>query len=212
MQKLLVALLGLLLISGCASVSIPGSTGCKVDWAECVEDPEQIQLPTYEQLLQLPPPEKVKPVVAVYSFLDQTGQRKSREGIADFSSATTQAPDALLIDALKAAGGGTWFRVVERRGLDHLVRERQIIRSTREEYAKATGEDVKMAPMLFAGMILEGGIIGYDTNIETGGRGARTLGIGTSQVYRRDVVIVSLRAVSTMTGEVLMNVQHQKPF
>ena len=48
-------------------------------------------------------------------------------------------------------------------------------------------------------MILEGGIIGYDSNIETGGRGARTLGIGGQTQYRRDVVIVSLRAVSTLT-------------
>ena len=35
--------------------------------------------------------------------------------------------------------------------------------------------------MLFAGMILEGGIIGYDTNVETGGTGARWLGIGTTK-------------------------------
>jgi curli production assembly/transport component CsgG len=148
----------------------------------------------------------VQPIVAVYSFIDLTGQRKSREGIADFSAAVTQGGEALLIDALKAAGGGTWFRVVERKGLDHLVRERQLIRNTREE----AGEPSKVQAMLFAGLILEGGIIGYDTNIETGGRGARTLGVGASQVYRRDVVVVSLRAVSTLTGEVLMNVQTSK--
>ena len=35
-------------------------------------------------------------------------------------------------------------------------------------------------PLLSAGMILEGGIIGYDTNIETGGNGARYPGIGTT--------------------------------
>ena len=64
--------------------------------------------------------------------------------------------------------------------------------------------------MLFAGMILEGGVIGYDTNIESGGTGARYLGIGTTNQYRRDSIVISLRAVSTLTGEVILNVQTQK--
>ena len=34
--------------------------------------------------------------------------------------------------------------------------------------------------MLFAGMLFEGGIVGYDTNVETGGNGARYLGIGAN--------------------------------
>ena len=62
----------------------------------------------------------------------------------------------------------------------------------------------------FAGIILEGGIIGFDTNIETGGWGARYLGVGKSQAYRRDIVTVHLRAVSTLTGEILLNVQTSK--
>jgi curli production assembly/transport component CsgG len=100
--------------------------------------------------------------------------------------------------------------VVERVGLDHLTRERQIVRTTREQY-NTDGEDkTGLAPLLFAGIILEGGIIGFDTNIETGGVGARTLGIGYSQQYRRDIVTVSLRAVSTLTGEILLNVQTSK--
>ena len=118
----------------------------------------------------------------------------------------------MLMDALKSAGGGTWFRVVERQGLDHLVRERQIIRSARQDLAKAKGEEEAQGiqPMLFAGMIIEGGIIGYDTNILSGGRGARTLGIGASRQYRKDVVTISIRAVSVLTGEVLLNVQSKK--
>ena len=59
-------------------------------------------------------------------------------------------------------------------------------------------------------MIIEGGIIGYDTNILTGGRGARTLGVGYAKQYRKDVVTVSVRAVSVLTGEVLLNVQARK--
>lgn len=176
----------------------------------CVEEPEAIRLPAYKELLNLPPAEQ-KPIVAVYSFLDKTGQRKDSSSGQSFSTATTQGGLELLIDALKTAGGGTWFRVAERQGLDHLVRERQIIRSGREEVAKALGtEPQKLKPMLFAGMIIEGGIIGYDTNIKTGGRGARLLGIGKSKRYQQDVVTVSIRAVSVLTGEVLLNVQSKK--
>ena len=174
----------------------------------CVEQPEVVRLPSYIELLNLPPATD-KPVVAVYGFLDKTGQRKEREGIADFSTAVTQGGAEMLIDALKTAGDGSWFRVVERTGIDNLVRERQIIRSARQEFA-GDGGPKPLNPLLFAGMIIEGGIIGYDTNIKTGGRGARLLGIGKSKRYTQDVVTVSVRAVSVLTGEVLLNVQAKK--
>lgn len=136
----------------------------------CVEQPEVVRLPSFIELLQLPPA-KEKPIVTVYNFSDKTGQRKAREGIADFSTAVTQGGVEMVIDALKTAGNGKWFRVVERNGIDALVRERQIIRSARQEYAQATGEETQgLQPLLFAGMIIEGGIIGYDSNIRTGGR------------------------------------------
>ena len=182
---------------------------------ECIEEPQFIELPTYKKLRNLPPAE-VMPVVAVYKFDDLTGQRVSSDGVASFSTAVTQGAKDLLIDSLKAAGAkddpkGTWFRVVERGlGLDNLVRERQIVRSTREQFATEEKPAEGVQPLLFAGMILEGGVIGYDTNIETGGNGARYLGIGTTNQYRRDSVVVSLRAVSTLTGEVLLNVQTYK--
>ena len=197
------------LMQGCASFVAPGglnATGCASIF-ECVEDPEVVELPTHEELRQLPPAEKM-PVVAVYSFLDLTGQRKSVGGVAMFSTAITQGASTMLIDALKTAGNGKWFRVVERVGIDHLTRERQIVRTTREQYDEE--DDTGLAPLLFAGIILEGGVIGFDTNIKTGGRGARFLGIGMSQAYRRDVVTVHLRAVSTLTGEILLNVQTSK--
>ena len=201
-------IIALLLITGCASVPMYNDS-CTVDFAEtfgeCREAPEIVQLPTYEQLLNFPPAEQM-PIVAVYNFKDLTGQRKRRDNLADFSTAVTQGATELLIDALKTAGRGKWFRVVERHGIDHLVRERQIVRSTREE--NDTGKGIQ--PLLFAGIIFEGGIIGYDSNIESGGRGARTLGIGMQQSYRRDVVTVSLRGISTLTGEILLNVQTKK--
>lgn len=172
----------------------------------CKEFPEVVKLPSYLKLLELPAAERM-PVVAVYNFQDKTGQRKSREGIADFSTAVTQGATEMLIDALKSAGQGKWFRVVERQGIDNLVRERQIIRSARQEFQT---DEQGVGPLLFAGMILEGGIIGFDTNIQTGGRGARYLGIGASRQYRQDQVTVSLRAVSVHSGEVLLNVQTRK--
>ena len=148
------------------------------------------------------PPAKRKPVIAVYrdSFQDLTGQRKSNSSFALFSTAVTQAPEALLIRALKHAANGNFFRVVERVGLDNLTKERQLIRSTRENFE----EDQKLQPLLFAGLIIQGGVISYDTNIQSGGIGARYLGIGNSKQYREDVVTISLRLVSVSTGEILM--------
>jgi curli production assembly/transport component CsgG len=52
--------------------------------------------------------------------------------------------------------------------------------------------------------MIEGGIIGYDSNIRSGGNGARFLGIGGSQQYRVDEVVISLRLVSVNSGEVLL--------
>ena len=139
----------------------------------------------------------VQPVVAVYKFQDLTGQRKSIDGYASFSTAMTQAPETYLIRALKQS---KFFRVVERVGIDHITRERQIIRSTRQKFDDETEE----LPLLFAGILFEGGIIDYNTNLLSGGIGARYLGIGNSKQYREDTVIVAMRIVSVSTGEVLL--------
>tara|TARA_R110002074_G_scaffold207282_2_gene375861 strand:- start:1149 stop:2042 length:894 start_codon:yes stop_codon:yes gene_type:complete len=209
MKYIIVAML--LFLTGCAG--LPSMTdSCTTDFmkafGECVEKAEPVTLPASTRLSSLPPA-KDKVIVAVYKFQDLTGQRKSRENLADFSTAVTQGAEAFVIDALKTAGKGKWFRVVERTGLDNLVKERQIIRSAREEFEKKD-EDKKLQPLLFAGIIIDGGIIGYDTNIESGGRGARYLGIGSSTQYKRDSLVVSLRATSTLTGEILLNVQTKK--
>ena len=152
-----------------------------------IETPEVLNLQS-EELLNLPPAEH-KPVIAVYanSFQDLTGQRKSNSSFAMFSTAVTQAPEALLIRALKHAANGKFFRVVERVGLENLTKERQLIRSTRENFE----EDQQLQPLLFAGIIVQGGVIAFDTNIESGGIGARYLGIGNSTVYREDIVTIS---------------------
>lgn len=154
-----------------------------------------------EELLNIPAAKR-QPIIAVYSnsFQDLTGQRKSNSSFAMFSTAVTQAPEALLIRALKHAADGKFFRVVERVGLDNLTKERQLIRSTRENFE----EDKQLKPLLFAGLLIQGGVISYDTNIESGGIGARYLGVGNSKQYREDVVTISLRLVSVSTGEVLL--------
>ena len=206
-------LLALSVVAGCAQIPKWSDNPQDCSYLKnardyiCVDQPEVVDMPAYVKLLEVPPAEQM-PVVAVYGFKDLTGQRKARDGIADFSTAVTQGGTEMLIDALKTAGKGTWFRVVERQGIDNLVRERQIVRSTRKEYADE--ESQGLGPLLFAGMIIEGGIIGYDTNLQTGGRGARALGIAFSRQYRKDVVTVSVRAVSVLTGEVLLNVQAKK--
>ena len=158
-----------------------------------------------EDLLNVDPPIRT-PVIAVYreSFTDQTGARRSNSQFATFSTAITQAPHAYLIRALQHAGKNNdgFFSVVERVGLDHVTKERQLIRSTRESFE----ENQKLPPLVFAGLIMEGGVIGYESNTTSGGAGARYLGIGTSKAYRRDTVQVSLRTVSVTTGKVLMEV------
>ena len=155
---------------------------------------------------------QIKPVVAVYptSFTDQTGQRKSNSEFALFSTAITQQPSSLLIRALKHAADGQFFVVVERVGLDNLTKERQLIRSAREQ--SATEEDKKKAlrPLLFAGVLMEGAVISYETNLTSGGAGARYLDIGTSVMYREDSVTLSLRMVSVATGEILVEVLTEK--
>ena len=148
------------------------------------------------------PAAKSKPVVAIYpnSFKDQTGQRKSNGQFALFSTAITQSPEAFLIRALKHAADGKFFKVVERVGLDSLTKERQLIRSTRETFE----EDSAVKPLLLAGLLMQGGVLSIDTNIRSGGIGARYLGIGSSKEYREDLITVSLRLVSVSTGEVLI--------
>ena len=167
--------------------------------------PSILQIQSIE-LLNVQQP-KAPIVVAVYpnSFTDQTGQRKSNSEFALFSTALTQAPSHLLIRSLKHTADGKFFRVAERVGLDNLTKERQLIRSAREQNEKSDGPKPIM-PLLFAGVLMEGAVIGFDTNIKSGGRGARYLGIGTSTQYRVDNITVALRMISIATGEVLIDV------
>ena len=194
-----------LLLSGCANLAFQEQTNC-IDLLICPEGPKIVPSSAH-QLLNLPSPNN-QAVVAVYSFPDLTGARKSKDNIASFSTAVTQGGLTILTEALRDAGRGTWFVVVERSGLDNLSRERQLIVNTRKTYNGEEGNTLK--PLLYAGMILEGGIVAYDSNIRTGGSGARALGVGAKNQYREDIVTVSIRAILVQTGEVLLNVTTSK--
>lgn len=166
--------------------------------------------PTYDELMNMPPP--ARPItVAVYGYFDQTGQYKASENVQTLSRAVPQGGTSILVKALQDVGDGSWFRVVERERLENLLRERQIIREMRARY-DGDGNLAKnyLPPMVFAGVLFEGGIISYDSNTLTGGLGAQYLGIGGRTEYREDTVTVYLRAVSTNTGEVLKSVMARK--
>jgi curli production assembly/transport component CsgG len=203
LSQYLLVLLAVLAVSGCAATvggmfkENYGGTIEKVDQAEIQEFLFNRELRNLSSVSQ-------KPVIAIYSFTDMTGQRKPDANLSSFSSAVTQAPEVFLIRALRGAGNGNVFTVVERKGIDNLSKERQLIRSTRETF---DGEgDNRLPPLLFAGLIIEGGVVGYDTSVQAGGLGARYLGIGASTRYIRDTVTVSLRLISVATGEVLIDV------
>ena len=203
LRSLSVALLSSYLLSSC-TILIPDPIENNIAPIQRIEQAE-IRSLVNDELLNVDPASRT-PVIAVYreSFTDQTGARRSNSQFATFSTAITQAPHAYLIRALKHAGKNKdgFFEVVERVGLDHVTKERQLIRSTRESF----DERQKLPPLVFAGLIMEGGVIGYESNTTSGGAGARYLGIGTSKAYRRDTVQVSLRTVSVTTGKVLMEV------
>jgi curli production assembly/transport component CsgG len=176
---------------------LPGCAAIHMELAQ--EEPIKV---TAKQNLwdQLPSLDGPPMTVAVYGFRDLTGQNKPNDKLALFSKAVTQGGEVFLIKSLQDSKN--YFRVVERVGLDNLVKERQLIRNQREVYEGKEAKPLK--PLTVAGILLEGGIIGYDSNIRSGGNGARFLGIGGSQQYRVDEVTVSLRLISISSGEVLM--------
>ncbi|MBS7334122.1 MAG: curli production assembly protein CsgG [Weeksellaceae bacterium] len=168
--------------------------------------------PYTQKLKSLPLPNE-KVVVAVYKFKDQTGQYKPSEYNANWSTAIPQGTTSILLKALEDS---RWFTTIERENISDLLNERQIIKSTRQEYAAfQSPEEQKLTnqilpPLLFAGIIIEGGIVSYDSNIMTGGAGARYFGVGGSTEYRQDRISVYLRAVSTNNGKILKTVYTSK--
>ena len=179
--------------------------------ASCASRPDfdvRTQNVMYKDLTEINSPKGEPIIIAVYDFLDMTGQKKPSDSVASMSTAVTQGSYQLLIKALQDAGDGKWFRVVERTSLPSLLQERKLIRSTRQQ---VNGEGAEpLPPLLFAGAYITGGIVGYDSNTKTGGLGARVLGIQTHKQWRQDVITIILRLVNVQTGEVVISTTVEK--
>jgi len=198
--KLSLITLAVVALAGCSAIRPLGSTQIKEE--------AKVSETINKSFTNIPAPAGPAVTVAVYGFKDLTGQRKPSSTLSLFSTAVTQGAEAYLMKSLQEVGNRQWFTVVERVGLDNLLKERQMIKQTREIY---DGANAKMLPPLqMAGVILEGGIIDYNSNTLTGGTGARWLGIGAQTAYTQDVVVISLRLVSVQTGEVLTTVTVEK--
>ncbi len=196
--KRLLVVLGLCMLSSCGALF---NQPFEAEKARVGEFSKSTQT-----LLDLP--EANRPLeVAVYNFSDQTGQFKALENGSTFSTAVTQGATSILIKALEDSG---WFKPIERENFANLTTERNIIRNTQKEYLKLNPNEKSLPPLLYAGLLLEGGIISYDTNIVTGGIGARYFGLGGSAQYRQDRITVYLRAVSTNNGEILKTIYVSK--
>lgn len=196
--RLIIPVLALLL-SGC---------GAYFNQPYTPQDARIGELTSKTQLLRDMPEPYKDLVVGVYNFKDQTGQYKAQEGGSTFSTAVSQGATTMLLQSLEES---KWFTPIERENLGNLLNERNIIRSTREEFSRNTNRaQPPLPPLLYAGILLEGGIVSYDTNIITGGAGARYFGAGGSTKYRQDRISIYLRAVSTSTGKILKTVYVSK--
>jgi curli production assembly/transport component CsgG len=162
----------------------------------------------YKELSTIKSPDGEPIIIAVYDFLDMTGQKKPGGTYASMSTAVTQGSYQLLIKALADAGDGKWFRVVERSSLPSLLQERKLIRSTRQQVDGEKAES--LPPLLFAGAYITGGVVGYDSDITSGGLGARVLGIQANKSFRKDIVTIILRLVNVQTGEVVISTTIEK--
>ncbi|MBU2972687.1 transporter [Pseudoalteromonas sp. C2R02] len=183
-----------LILSGCSSLSnlVPPdiTTAIKIEESE-----------TFKELKSLPKPKGAIPV-SVYAFRDQTGQYKPQANVSSFSTAVTQGATSILMQALSDSD---WFLPVEREGLQNILTERKITRASNKN-----NKQVELPPLTTAKILLEGGIISYDSNTKTGGFGAEYFGIGASELYREDVISVYMRAIDVRTGQVLVSVSTSK--
>jgi curli production assembly/transport component CsgG len=179
-----------LTLSGCSLIPKPeiNITPANIDAAS----------PVMLQVQQQGRPRAAIPV-SVYAFRDQTGQYKPQANVSSFSTAVTQGATSMLMQTLLDTG---WFSPLEREGLQNLLTERKIHSSN-----KKTAE---LPALKEARLLFEGGIIGYETNLTTGGIGAEYFGIGASELFREDLVTVYLRVVDVHTGQVLMSVASSK--
>ena len=202
-------------IALCVGLAAAGLAGCASAPKEIAASQSTLAIypnktSSQKSLNEIPPP--AAPIaVAVYGFTDQTGKFQATDTGQSLSRAVTQGGGSILVKALQDVGDRRWFTVVERESLKNLLNERQIITEMRARYLGELNLNTQALPaLLFAGVILEGGIVSYDTNTLTGGKGAAVLGLGVNEKYKQDTVTGYLRAVSVKTGEVLTSVTTSK--
>ena len=193
-QSFLLALV--VILSGCSVVNKTLPPDLEI--AQALE-----QTDTFNELKNLPSPAG-SVAVSVYSFRDQTGQYKPQANVSSFSTAVTQGANSILVQALHESD---WFTPVEREGLQNILTERKIVRASLKD---KEDETTQLPPLTTAKIILEGGIISYDSNVKTGGLGMEYFGIGASELYREDVISIYLRAVDVRTGQILLSVATTK--
>ena len=174
--------------------------------------PKQAAKPTlmpraqsYQDLTHLPEPAG-KLFVSVYNIQDETGQFKPYPA-SNFSTAVPQSATAMLVSALKDSG---WFIPLERQGLQTLLNERKLSRAAQENGTAAVNNQRQLSSLVAANVLIEGSIIGYESNVKSGGAGARFFGIGASTQYQLDQIAVNLRVVDVNTGQVLSSVNTSK--
>ena len=158
---------------------------------------------TVAVLADLPPPAN-RVNVAVYEFPDLTGQNRPNSNYADYSRAITQGAPAIVANALKSAGGGRWFHVVERTNLESLLRERRLIQDTYEVLKKNPREKIK--PLEFAEYLVTGGIVSFDAPIIAANVNATYSGIGGAVSHNRNLVTINIRLVRVKDGSVLKSI------
>jgi len=183
-------ILFMMLLTGCANGARPTVHSS----AAVLDEPSS----TLRQLQQSPKPRFTIPV-SVYAFRDQTGQYKQTENSSSFSTAVTQGGTAMLTQILLGSG---WFVPLEREGLQNLLTERKIHSNNKQ--------NKELPSLAEARLLLEGGIVAYETNLNSGGVGAEYFGIGLSELYREDRITLYLRAVDVHTGKVLLSVSSSK--
>ena len=202
-KKLMTISLCVILLAGCAKRGIYENG--QVEEAKVTD---RTQAGTI--LAKMPSPAQ-KIAVVVYGFEDLTGQFKNNTKYTDYSSAVTKGGHSILVKALLDSGNKRWFTVAERGGLKNLLQERQIIKLMRSEYSAPDGKKLpNLPPLIYGGIMIEGGIISYDSNIATGGAGAIYLGVSGSTEYHKDLITVYLRAINVQNGEVLLSVTSSK--
>ncbi len=241
-------------------------SGCQSAYYSPKEQNSVRPIRALSELEALPAPSR-KISIAIYDFPDLTGAFKSNDAFAVYSKAVPQGSDTIVIDALLRAGNGSWFNVLERKGLNALVQERKIsevnqnirrqaqnnsqtllnslqdslkeknvnfkVNNTLGNIPTNSKNPLKINPQVNFGVnqqnkapqqsapqmpsfennqllqnaeyIIEGGIVGYDSDEVTGGGGLRLLNIGGFGEIRKDIVTVNIRLVNVKNGTIVLN-------